>query len=127
MFSDKLIKIFQNPKNVGEIENADAIGHAENPDYGYIINFWIKTVPSDGEVNNCKIIEDIRFKTVGCGPLIASASMITCLVKGKSIVTALELKPGKVINELGGVPKEKKHTVILALKALNDGLKKIKG
>lgn len=102
---------FTNPRNVGEVENPDGIGEVGNPTCGDMMRITIKVE------NN--IITDIKFKTFGCGAAIATSSMVTELVKGKSLEEALQVTNKEVAEELGGLPKVKMHCSLLA----EDGIK----
>ena len=121
-YSEKVMEHFQNPRNVGEIKNPDGIGHVGNPVCGDIMELYIK-VEND-------IIVDAKFKTFGCGAAIATSSMVTELVKGKSIKEALRLSNKAVAEALGGLPPIKMHCSVLAENALkaaiDDYLKKSK-
>ena len=121
-YSEKVMDHFKNPRNVGEIENPDGIGRGGNPICGDIMELYIKV--KDG------VITDIKFKTFGCGAAIATSSMITEMVKGKTIKEALEVSNKAVAEALGGLPAVKMHCSNLgedALKsAIDDYLKKTK-
>ncbi|MCD5390426.1 Fe-S cluster assembly scaffold protein NifU [candidate division NPL-UPA2 bacterium] len=121
-YSQKVMEHFQNPRNVGEIENPDGIGHVGNPVCGDIMELYIKVE------NN--IIVDAKFKTFGCGAAIATSSMVTELVKGKTVDEALKISNRAVAEALGGLPRIKMHCSILAEQALrsaiDDYLKKSK-
>ncbi|MFH1577753.1 MAG: Fe-S cluster assembly scaffold protein NifU [Candidatus Omnitrophota bacterium] len=121
-YSDKVMEHFRNPKNVGEIKDADGIGHVGNPVCGDIMELYIKVE------NN--IIVDAKFKTFGCGAAIATSSMVTELVKGKTVEGALKISNRAVAEALGGLPKVKMHCSLLAEEALrsaiNDYLEKSK-
>ena len=121
-YSEKVMDHFKNPRNVGEIENPDGIGRVGNPICGDIMELYIKV--KDG------VITDIKFKTFGCGAAIATSSMITEMVKGKTIKEALEVSNKAVSEALGGLPAVKMHCSNLgedALKsAIDDYLKKTK-
>jgi nitrogen fixation NifU-like protein len=101
---------FKNPRNVGEIENPDGVGHVGNPVCGDIMELYIK-VEDD-------TIVDARFMTFGCGAAIATSSMVTEIVKGKSIGEALEISNKTVVAALGGLPPIKMHCSVLAEEAL---------
>ncbi|MGE5279804.1 MAG: Fe-S cluster assembly scaffold protein NifU [Deltaproteobacteria bacterium] len=109
-YSDKVMQHFMSPHNVGEIPNADGVGNVGNPVCGDIMRLYIKV--KDGR------IEDARFKTFGCGAAIATSSMVTDLVKGKTIEEALEISNKAVAEALGGLPKVKMHCSVLAEEAL---------
>ena len=110
MYSQKVIEHFQNPRNVGEIENADGIGTVGNPSCGDIMKMYIKVE------NN--IITDIKFQTFGCGAAIATSSITTEMVRGKTIEEALKLTRNQVADALGGLPPIKMHCSNLATDAL---------
>ena len=119
-YSSKVMEHFRNPHNVGEIKDADGIGHVGNPVCGDIMELYIK-VKDD-------VIVDAKFKTFGCGAAIATSSMITDLVKGKTVKEALEVSNRAVAEALGGLPKVKMHCSVLAedalKRAIDDYLKK---
>ena len=121
-YSDKVMEHFQNPRNVGEIENPDGIGHVGNPVCGDIMELYIRV---DGDT-----IVDAKFKTFGCGAAIATSSMVTEMVKGKTIGDALEISNRAVAEALDGLPPIKMHCSVLAEEALKsaieDYLSKIK-
>ena len=106
---------FKNPRNVGEIENADGIGEVGNVKCGDIMKIYIK-------VDN-SIITDVKFKTFGCGSAIASSSMATEMIKGKSIDDALELTNRAVVEALDGLPTHKIHCSVLAEEAVKAAVK----
>jgi nitrogen fixation NifU-like protein len=105
---------FRNPRNVGSMENADGVGQVGNPKCGDIMKIYLK-------INN-DIIEDVKFETFGCGSAIASSSMATELIKGKSINEAVELTNKAVIEALGGLPPVKVHCSVLAEQAVKSAL-----
>lgn len=113
-YSEKVMEHFMNPRNVGEIKDADGIGTVGNPACGDIMQMFIK-VEKD-------VIVDAKFKTFGCGAAIASSSMATELIKGKSIKDALKLTNDEVTKALGGLPKIKRHCSVLAEQALQKAL-----
>lgn len=110
MYSEKVMDHFANPRNVGEIEDANAVGTVGNAKCGDIMKMYMKI--EDG------IIKDVKFKTFGCGAAIATSSMATELVKGKSIEEALELTNKAVIEALDGLPTTKIHCSVLAEDAI---------
>jgi nitrogen fixation NifU-like protein len=122
-YSEKVMEHFKNPRNVGEIENPDGVGHVGNPVCGDIMELYIKV--KDG------IISDAKFKTFGCGAAIATSSMVTEMVKGKSIKEALTISNKAVAEALDGLPAVKMHCSVLAEEALKsaieDYLNKSKG
>lgn len=110
MYSEKVMDHFQNPRNVGEIENADGIGEVGNAKCGDIMRMYI-VVEND-------VITDVKFKTFGCGSAIATSSIATEMVKGKTLEEALELTNKAVAEALGGLPPVKMHCSVLAEDAL---------
>ena len=114
LYSEKVMEHFRNPRNVGDMENPDGIGHVGNPVCGDIMELYIK-VKDD-------IITDAKFKTFGCGAAIATSSMVTELVKGKSISEALKISNRAVAEALGGLPPIKMHCSVLAEEALKSAI-----
>lgn len=106
LYSEKVMDHFTNPRNVGEIENADGVGEVGNAKCGDIMKIYMKIE------NN--IIENVSFKTFGCGAAIATSSMATELIKGKSIEEALQLTNKAVVEALDGLPPVKVHCSVLA-------------
>jgi nitrogen fixation NifU-like protein len=111
MYSDKVMEHFRNPRNMGEILNADGVGTVGNPVCGDLMTMYIK-VKDDR-------IEDIKFKTYGCGAAIATSSMTTELAKGKTLEEAMKITRASVADSLGGLPKVKMHCSNLAADALH--------
>lgn len=111
MYNDKVMDHFMNPRNVGEIENPDGVGEVGNIRCGDIMRISLR-------ISDDEIIEDIKFKTFGCGSAVASSSMATELIKGKSIKEALKVTNKDVLKELGGLPVIKVHCSVLAEQAL---------
>lgn len=109
-YSKKVMALFKNPKNMGEVKNADGAGEAGNPVCGDVMRITIKV--KDGR------LADIKFKTMGCVAAIASSSMITELAKGKTIQEAMDITNMDVAKELGGLPNIKMHCSKLAADAL---------
>ncbi len=118
MYSDKVLDHFKNPRNVGELEDADAEGTVGNPVCGDMMTIYIK-------VNGDKI-EDVKFKTFGCGAAIATSSMTTELAKGKTLDEALEITREDVAEALDGLPPVKMHCSNLAADALHEAIKQYK-
>jgi nitrogen fixation NifU-like protein len=114
LYSEKVMEHFKNPRNVGEIENPDGVGHVGNPVCGDIMELYIKV--KDG------IIVDAKFKTFGCGAAIATSSMITEIVKGKSLKEALRISNKTVAEALDGLPALKMHCSVLAEDALKSAI-----
>ena len=110
MYSEKVMDHFQNPRNCGEIPDANAVGQVGNAKCGDIMKIYM-----DIEDN---IIKDIKFKTFGCGAAIATSSMATEMVKGKTVDEALKLTNKAVMEALGGLPTEKVHCSVLAEEAI---------
>lgn len=115
MYSEKVMELFTNPKNVGEIENADGVGEVGNPRCGDIMKLTIK-------VEGGKIV-DVKFKTFGCAAAIATSSMVTEMAKGKTIGEALALTNNSVAAALDGLPPLKMHCSNLAADALHAAIK----
>ena len=113
-YSEKVMEHFKNPRNVGEIKNPDGVGHVGNPVCGDIMEMYIKVE------NN--IIVDAKFKTFGCGAAIATSSMVTELVEGKTIDEALKISNQAVVEALGGLPHIKMHCSVLAEEALKSAI-----
>jgi nitrogen fixation NifU-like protein len=118
MYSEKVLDHFKNPRNVGELEKADGEGTVGNPVCGDMMTMYIK-------VNEDKI-EDIKFKTFGCGAAIATSSMTTELAKGKTLNEALEITRKDVADALDGLPPVKMHCSNLAADALHEAIKNYK-
>ena len=110
IYSDKVMEHFENPRNVGVIEDASGVGTVGNPACGDIMKLYIKVIDEK--------IEDVKFKTFGCGAAVATSSMVTELVKGKTIEEALLITNKTVIEALDGLPKNKMHCSVLAEDAL---------
>lgn len=110
MYTDKVMDHFSNPRNVGEIENANAVGEVGNAKCGDIMKIYMKI--EDETIN------DIKFKTFGCGAAVATSSMATELVKGKTIKEALQLTNSAVVEALEGLPPAKLHCSVLAEEAI---------
>jgi nitrogen fixation NifU-like protein len=111
MYTDKVMDHFRNPRNMGEIPNADGVGTVGNPVCGDLMTMYIK-VKDDR-------IEDVKFKTYGCGAAIATSSMTTELAKGKTLDEAMKITRASVADSLGGLPKVKMHCSNLAADALH--------
>jgi len=114
MYSKKVMDHFTNPRNVGEIPDADGIGTEGNPVCGDVMKIFIK-------VKDDKIV-DAKFQTFGCGAAIAVSSMVTEMIKGKTIGEALEISKEVVANELGGLPPQKMHCSNLGADALHKAI-----
>jgi len=118
MYSEKVLDHFKNPRNVGELEDADAEGTVGNPVCGDMMTMYIK-VKDDR-------IEDVKFKTFGCGAAIATSSMTTELAKGKTLDEALEISRKDVADALDGLPLVKMHCSNLAADALHEAINSYK-
>lgn len=115
LYSDKVMDHFRNPRNVGAIEDADAVGEVGNAKCGDIMKIYLK-IEND-------IIVDVKFETFGCGSAIASSSMATELIKGKPLSEALNLTNKAVTEALDGLPAHKIHCSVLAEQAIKSALK----
>lgn len=113
-YSTLVMEHFANPRNVGEIENADGVGKVGNPVCGDIMNMYIRV---EGNV-----ITDVKFKTFGCGAAIATSSMATEMIRGRTIEQALELTNEAVAEALGGLPRVKMHCSVLAEQAVRNAI-----
>lgn len=114
-YNEKVMQHFMNPHNVGEIKEADGIGEIGNPVCGDMMTFYIKVKDNK--------IEDVKFKTFGCGAAIAVSSMVSDISKGKTLEEALKISNKDVANELGGLPKNKMHCSNLGADALHAAIK----
>ncbi len=114
MYSDAVMDHFTNPRNVGEIEDADGVGEVGNPTCGDMMTFYIKV--EDGKLS------DVKYKTFGCGAAIAVSSMVSEMAKGKTIEEALKIGRDDVAGELGGLPKQKMHCSNLGSDALHKAI-----
>jgi nitrogen fixation NifU-like protein len=115
MYTEKVLDHFRNPRNVGEIEDADGVGTVGNPVCGDLMSIYIKV--EDDRIAN------IKFKTFGCGAAIATTSMTTELAKGKTLNEAMEITREEVAEKLGGLPPIKMHCSNLAADALHEAIK----
>ncbi len=113
-YSEKVMDHFANPHNVGEIENADGVGEVGNPKCGDIMKMYLKIDKG--------VITDVKFKTFGCGAAIATSSMATELIKGKTIEDALKVTNKAVMEALDGLPPVKVHCSVLAEQAVKAAL-----
>lgn len=115
MYSEKVMEHFSNPRNVGEIEDADGIGKVGSPSCGDTMDIYIK-------VKN-GVLTDVKFRTFGCAAAIASSSMMTEMAKGKTIEEVLKITRDDVADELGGLPEAKMHCSNLASDAIRAAIK----
>jgi len=123
VYSEKVMDHFTNPRNVGEIENPDGVGEEGNPVCGDMMTFHIKVKDNR--------LQDVKFKTFGCGAAIAVSSIVSEMAKGKTLEEAMKITPRSVADELEGLPKNKFHCSNLGAqalhKAIQDYLSKKKG
>ena len=115
LYTDTVIDHFMHPRNVGEIPNADGVGEVGNAKCGDIMKMYLKI--------NDNVIEDAKFETFGCGSAIASSSMATELIKGKTIDEALAVTNKQVVDALGGLPAHKLHCSVLAEESIKSAVK----
>lgn len=116
LYSEKVMDHFQNPRNVGKMEDADGVGEVGNAKCGDIMKMYIK-------VDDKGIISDVKFNTFGCGSAIATSSIATEMIKGKSIGEALRLSNKAVVEALDGLPAHKLHCSVLAEEAVKAAVK----
>jgi nitrogen fixation NifU-like protein len=115
MYSEKVMDHFMNPRNVGEIKDADGIGEEGNPVCGDMMTFYIKVKDNH--------LEDVKFQTFGCGAAVAVSSMVSEMAKGKTLEEALKITPSLVAQELEGLPKNKYHCSNLGAQALRKAIR----
>ena len=115
MYSDKVMDHFQNPRNVGEIENASGVGTVGNAKCGDIMRIYL-------DIDENQVIQDCKFKTFGCGAAVATSSMATEMVKGKTIPEAMQVTNKAVMEALDGLPPVKVHCSLLAEEAIHAAL-----
>ena len=113
-YSKKVLKYFQNPRNQGKIKNPDGVGMAGNPICGDIMKIYIKVKDNK--------IKDIKFETLGCAAAIASSSMLTEMVRGKTLKQALKVTKKDIVKKLGGLPVIKIHCSMMAVEALHKAI-----
>ena len=114
VYSEKVMDHFMHPRNVGEIENADGVGEVGNPVCGDMMTFYIKVKDNR--------LEDVKFKTFGCGAAIAVSSMVSEMAMGKTLEEAMKITPQRVADELEGLPKQKFHCSNLGAQALHKAI-----
>ena len=114
VYSEKVMEHFMNPRNVGEIENPDGIGEVGNPICGDMMAFYIKVKDNR--------LDDVKFKTFGCGAAIAVSSMVSEMAKGKTLEEVMKITPELVADALGGLPKQKFHCSNLGAQALHKAI-----
>ena len=115
MYSEKVMDHFQNPRNVGKMDDADGIGEVGNAKCGDIMRIYL-------DIDENQIIRDVKFKTFGCGAAVATSSMATEMVKGKTIQEAMEVTNKAVMEALDGLPPVKVHCSLLAEEAIHAAL-----
>ena len=115
LYTETVMDHFMHPRNVGEIENADGVGQVGNAKCGDIMKMYLK-------IKDDKI-EDVKFETFGCGSAIASSSMATEMIKGKTIDEALAVTNRQVVDALGGLPAHKLHCSVLAEESIKSAVK----
>ncbi|MHA2281114.1 MAG: Fe-S cluster assembly scaffold protein NifU [Promethearchaeota archaeon] len=120
MYSEKVMEHFKNPRNMGEMKDADSVGEVGNPTCGDLMYIYIKVGEEDGK----EIIEDISFQTFGCAAAIATSSMVTEMAKGKTLDEGLEITRGNVADSLDGLPPIKMHCSNLAADGLHEAIEK---
>jgi nitrogen fixation protein NifU and related proteins len=119
VYNEKVMDHFMNPRNVGEIENPDGVGEVGNPVCGDMMTFYIKVKDNR--------LEDVKFKTFGCGAAIAVSSMVSELAKGMTLEEAMKLTPASVADNLEGLPPNKMHCSNLGAQALHEAIKQYQG
>jgi len=115
MYNEKVTEIFANPKNVGELKDANAVGQVGNAACGDIMKLYLK-------INENEVIEDASFQTFGCAAAIVSSSVATEMIKGKTVEEALRLENQEILDYLGGLPTHKIHCSILAKEAIHSAI-----
>jgi nitrogen fixation NifU-like protein len=115
MYSEKVMDHFMNPRNVGEIKDADGTGEVGNPVCGDMMTFYIKVKDNR--------LEDVKFQTFGCGAAVAVSSMVSEMAKGKTLEEAVKITPSLVAQELEGLPKNKYHCSNLGAQALRKAIR----
>lgn len=127
LYNEKVMDHFTNPRNVGVMKDADGIGEVGNPTCGDIMKIYIKVGKRKAKSDKQEeYIEDIRFQTLGCGAAIATSSMVTEMVKGKTLDEAEKVTNTNVAEELGGLPPVKMHCSNLAASALKKAIQNYK-
>ena len=118
LYSKKVLEHFKNPKNMGEIKDADGVATVGNPVCGDIMRLYIKIEKKNGR----EYIKDAKFQTLGCGAAISTSSMITTMVKGKPLKDAEKITKQAIAEALGGLPPIKMHCSVLAADALKKAI-----
>ena len=115
MYNEKVMEIFKNPKNVGELKEANGVGMVGNQVCGDIMKMYLK-------INDDEVIEDASFETFGCTAAIVTSSVATEMIKGKTVEEALQFKNQDIVDELGGLPTQKIHCSLLAKEAIEKAI-----
>lgn len=118
LYSKKVMEHFRNPRNMGVIKNPDGKGRVGNPVCGDVMEIYIKV----GRRGREEYVEDIKFQTLGCAAAIATSSMVTEMVKGKSLAEAMKVTNRAIAEALGGLPKQKLHCSVLAAQAIRKAI-----
>jgi nitrogen fixation NifU-like protein len=121
-YSQKVMDHFMNPRNVGEMQNADGTGTCGNPVCGDLMTFYVKIEPRTDDIHKARISE-IRFKTFGCGAAIAVASIASEMAKGKTLSQVIDLSRNDVADGLDGLPPVKMHCSNLGVQAIHEAIK----
>lgn len=121
-YSKKVMDHIQNPRNMGEIKNPDGVGTEGNPICGDVMRLYIKIGQESKRAGGQEYIKDIKFQTLGCGAAIASSSMLTTMVKGKTFKEVEKITRQSIAKALGGLPKPKIHCSVLAADALKKAI-----
>lgn len=119
MYNEKVLDNFSNPQNAGIIDDADGVGMVGNPSCGDIMKMYLK-------IDEDEVITDVKFQTFGCAAAIASSSMATQLIKGKTVEEALKLTNKEVVEALEGLPPQKIHCSVLAEEAIKEAVENYK-
>lgn len=119
-YSEKVMEHYRNPKNVGEIENPTVVGEAGSLVCGDMLKLYLK-------INDKNVVEDAKFQTFGCGSAVASSSILTEMIIGKTLDEVKKITNKDIANELGGLPPQKMHCSVMGQEALEDALKKLLG
>lgn len=129
LYSKKVLDHFRNPRNLGEIKNPDGVARVGNPVCGDIMEMQIKVANRKSSTANRtgEYIKDVKFKTLGCGAAIATSSIATEMIKGKSLDEALKLTNEAVAEALGGLPPVKMHCSVLAAEAIKKAIADYRG
>lgn len=130
LYTPKVLETFRNPHNYGRIKNADGVGKVGNPVCGDVMVLYIKVDKPTKSASRIQageeVIKDVKFETFGCVAAISTSSIITDLVKGKTIKESLEITKDNIVKSLGGLPKIKYHCSVLAVDALHKAIEDYK-